>query len=326
MANKRKGIDISYHQGNVDFEKVAKYGIKFVILREGYRTTIDKKFLEYVEQAQLAGIKVDGVYHFSYALNAEEAKQEAKSCVNNVIKAGLKRDDIIIFYDFEYDTVKDAAKKGVTLTKSACNEHTKAFCETVESMGYKAGIYLNKDYYKNWYDKGLLNKYLIWLADYVGDPDYPCAYQQTSSTGKVSGINGNVDMDVCFISAANKNESTTTDSLKDIKAVAQEVIDGKWGNGADRKNRLTEAGYDYAAVQSVVNDMIEKNTAVITKYKAIGDYYVRSGPGKTFDTIGIIKKNEIIESDNDPADNKNWIKFNYKGQIAYTSAEGYKMI
>lgn len=190
----KKGIDISYWQGNIDFNKIKNDGIEFIILREGYRQTIDKKFKEYVNGFIKVGLPIVGVYHFIYALNESDALAEAKSCIKNIQDAGLSK-DVIVFADFEYDTITNAKKNGITLGSKQCNSFTKIFCEYVESQGYKAGIYSNIDYYKNMYDKDLLTKYIFWLADYEEEPNYPCTFRQYSSKGKVNGINGNVDMD-----------------------------------------------------------------------------------------------------------------------------------
>lgn len=119
---------------------------------------------------------------------------EAQFCISQVKKAGLGK-DIYIFADFEYDTVNKAKKAGVTLGKAECNKFTEIFCSYVKSQGYKTGIYTNIDYYKNWYSKSLLSKYPVWLADYEGGPDFACIIQQFTSSGRVAGISGNVDMD-----------------------------------------------------------------------------------------------------------------------------------
>lgn len=105
---------------------------------------------------------------------------------------------MIVFYDFEYDTVKKAKAKGVTLGKNECIAFTKAFCEYVESHGYKAGVYSNIDYHRNMYSDEVLSKYVYWLADYTGSPDYDCAFHQYTSSGTVSGIDGKVDMDYYY--------------------------------------------------------------------------------------------------------------------------------
>lgn len=193
----RCGMDISYYQGDIDFDAVKRSGIEFVIIREGYRNSVDNRFFEYVKQAKAAGIEILGVYHFSYALNMKEAEEEARFCIRNMKEAGL--DSLVrVFFDFEYDTVKKAAEKGVALTKSDCVKHTEAFCLEVMRYGYYGGIYTNLDYYKNWYSNEVIKAYSIWLADYKGGPDYKCLIQQYTSTGKVPGIKGNVDLDYYY--------------------------------------------------------------------------------------------------------------------------------
>lgn len=194
----KRGIDISYHQGTIDFSKVKNAGIDFVIARSSYRNTVDKKFHEYIKGCKAFNIPILGIYHFMYALTEKEAIEEAKFCIKQAEKAGLSKDEIIIFADFEYDTVKKALAKGVNLGPTECNAFTKAFCEYVESCGYKAGIYTNIDYYKNWYDKDLIEKYAYWLADYSGGPDYDCLIQQYTSSGTVDGISGRVDMNYYY--------------------------------------------------------------------------------------------------------------------------------
>lgn len=193
----KKGIDISAWQENVDYTKLKAEGIEFAILQSSYRQTVDSKFFEHVKGLTANGIPILGVYHFSYALNGIQAAEEADFCIKQVQKAGLGK-DTILFFDFEYDTVTKAAQKGVRLTSKECNIHTKAFCEYAKSQGYPVGVYCNLDYYKNWYNKELLSKYSLWLADYAGGPDYSCLVQQFTSSGKVNGIRGNVDMNYYY--------------------------------------------------------------------------------------------------------------------------------
>lgn len=208
------GIDISVWQGNIDFKKVAAQGIEFAIIREGYGQKVDSRFVEYVKGCREAGINIDGVYHFSYALNAEQARKEAEFCISQIETVGLGK-DTIIFYDFEYDTVASAKKKGITFGKSECIAFTKAFCEYIESKGYKAGIYSNIDYRKNMYSDDIISKYIYWLADYKGSPDYSCKYHQFTSSGKVEGINGNVDMNYMYGENNVTNPIEVADSSSD---------------------------------------------------------------------------------------------------------------
>lgn len=229
-----KGIDISYWQGSVDFNKVKNDGIKFLILREGYRQTVDNNFFEYVKKSTKTGIPILGVYHFCYAVNVNQARQEAISCINNVKKAGLGK-DIIVFYDFEYDTVTKAKAHGVHLGRSECIAFTKAFCEQVEKLGYKAGIYSNIDYYKNMYSKDLIDKYVFWLAHYTtDDPTYDCVFQQYSSKGQVDGIKGNVDMNWFYGSVKERKVNTMNDRQK-VLNIARSWIGCKEDDGSHRK-------------------------------------------------------------------------------------------
>ena len=194
----KKGIDISKWNGKIDFAQVKKSGVDFVIVREGYRKQIDPRFLEYVEESKKAGLIVLGIYHFLYTRSVRDAILEAQSAVSNAKKAGLKPDEIIIFSDYEYDTVKNAKKAGIILTKEDCNAHVQAFCAEVTRLGYKAGIYTNLDYHKHYYTDKTISPYPIWLADYTGGPDFSCVVQQYTNKGRVPGISGYVDMDYYY--------------------------------------------------------------------------------------------------------------------------------
>ena len=194
----KKGIDISKWNGKIDFMQVKKSGVDFVIIREGYRKQIDPRFLEYVDESKKAGLIVLGIYHFLYTRSIDDAISEAQSAVSNAKKAGLKPDEIIIFSDYEYDTVDDAKEAGIILTKEDCNAHVQAFCAEVTRLGYKAGIYTNLDYYRHYYTAETIYPYSIWLADYTDGPDFSCVVQQYTSKGSVPGISGNVDMNYYY--------------------------------------------------------------------------------------------------------------------------------
>lgn len=212
------GMDASYHQGDIDFKQVKKSGIDFVILREGYRMATDPKFFEYVKQCKENGLKILGIYHFAYGLNNFETKKEALHCIENLEKAGLD-ESIIIFYDFEYDTIKKASKVGVNLTKKECNSHTNTFCEVVEAKGYKSGIYLNLDFYKNWYEDETLKDRIIWLADYKDGPDFKCTIQQYTSKGKIPGIKGNVDLNYYYDEEFKMNDKKLYSRKEVVKLI-----------------------------------------------------------------------------------------------------------
>lgn len=188
-----KGPDLSKWNGIVDFYELKKKA-DFVILRSSYGLqSKDPKFYDYAAQAKAANLPVLGVYHFCYATSTQQAENEALNCIEAVEKAGLGK-DTIIFYDLEYDSVSRAASKGVRIDRETCIAYTTAFCHKVTQKGYRAGVYFNKDYYKNMYTESSLSPYLKWLAEYSrSTPTYPCDLQQVSSTESIPGIMGQVD-------------------------------------------------------------------------------------------------------------------------------------
>ena len=196
-----KVLDISYWQGNVDFSKIKKSGYSHIILRAGYGTTVDPNFYTYAKSCALNGINI-GVYWFCYSTTIAEVKKEAEKCIETIKNYNI---DLPVFYDFEYDTITKAKKKGITLGKNECSKFTIEFCEAVKKSGYTPGYYANVDYYKNYYSDDVKNKgYVLWIAHYLNDRSLhdspiPCDFFQYSDAGKVDGIGGSsVDLDVCY--------------------------------------------------------------------------------------------------------------------------------
>lgn len=284
----KKGIDISYFQGNIDFKKVKADGIDFIIPRCGYgKSNKDSKFSEYVAGALAAGIEVPAIYHFSYALNEENAREEARQAVKFAQEAGLPK-ETIIFFDLEYDSVDYAKKYAVNIDKVRCIAHTNAFCQEVQNHGYRTGIYANQDYLNRMYDDATIKKYIFWYANWNGGktPSVKCAFHQWSEKGRVNGINGNVDMDYYYGGAEAPAKKPMTP--EEIEKVAKEVLDGKYGNGNERRSKLSLAGYDYNAVQKRVNELV----AELEKAKAEASEPVNEEPKPTpkFTTEEMVQK------------------------------------
>lgn len=189
-----QGIDTSKWQGNIDWEKVKADGIKFVILRAGYGRVANQKD-EYFERsyagAKAAGLYV-GAYHYSYAMTAEEARIEAKTFLE-WIKG--KKFEMPLFFDLE-------EKKQLALGKEKCTEIAEAFMSAVEKEGYWVGLYMSKSHLENYISEKTRERYSIWVAHYgVSKTTYkgPFGIWQKSSTGKVKGIDGNVDLNECYV-------------------------------------------------------------------------------------------------------------------------------
>ena len=217
----KKGCDVSEWQVIGDYTPFRC--LDFVILREGYRKTIDKQFLTHVSGFRSVNVPIVGVYHFLYALTEEDARQEALSCIANLEKAGLQK-DVIVFCDFEYDTIDKAEQKGVYLGADECNLFTRAFCDTIQAKGYKAGIYTNNDFLKRMYMPDTIDRYILWLADYTGEPDHACLFQQTTEKGYIPGYSGSLDLDVMFTKEA-------AHSREKYVSVARSMIGWSEANG-----------------------------------------------------------------------------------------------
>ena len=197
-----KGIDVSVWNGDLNWAKIKADGYKFAIIRSSYRQTTDTRFIQNITQANLLNIPV-GIYHFSYALNVEQAKQEADYVINLIKPYKVQ---LPIFFDFEYDTISKAAAVGVTLGRTEFNNHAVAFLEKIKAAGYIPGIYYNFDYYNRMVDKEKLGKYFIWYAQYASSTSIQnFDMWQHSSEGKISGHgNTNFDLNKMKIESWNK--------------------------------------------------------------------------------------------------------------------------
>ena len=235
-----KLIDISYWQGNLDFNKIKKAGINHIILRAGYRTTKDPKFDQYAKACQSVGIKIIGAYWFTYALNTAQAKNEAKLCMEICKPYNIPT----IFYDFEYDTVKKAKEKGVTLGSKECNDFTIAFCDTIKAAGLTPGYYCNTDYYYNMYSDRVKKKgYIFWLAHYKSDYSYhespiSCDIFQYSSRARLAGFNQNFDGDICYNSKLLGNSTNSSTNSNNTNKTGDKMT-------TTTKNvRMSNCGHD----------------------------------------------------------------------------------
>ena len=195
------GIDVSTWQGTIDWSKVAKSGVSFAIIRCGYRgSTVgglvaDSKFETNIKNATAAGIKV-GVYFFTQAITEAEAVEEASMVLGQVA-------DYTISYPIFIDVESASNGRANGLTKAERTAIVKAFCKTITNSGYKAGVYANKNWFTNYINTSELTEYTIWLAQYASAPTYTLTRYdlwQYSSQGSISGISGNVDLDLSYLS------------------------------------------------------------------------------------------------------------------------------
>ena len=192
------GIDVSKWNGSIDWNAVKNSGVSYVIIRVGYRGSSqgslidDPTFKTNIKGATAAGLKV-GVYFFTQAVDEVEAVQEASMVLDRI--SGYK-----ISYPVFLD-VEASGGRGDKIDSATRTAVCKAFCNTIQNAGYTAGIYANKTWLTGKMDAGALGSYKIWLAQYAAAPTYTGRYDlwQYKSTGKVSGISGNVDLNLSYL-------------------------------------------------------------------------------------------------------------------------------
>ena len=274
-----KGIDISSHQAGFRLQNAKNSGYEFAILRGGFTgwgTGVsynkDASFEDFYNQAKAIGMPI-GVYWYSCANNRQKGIDEANFLYNNSLKG--KKFEYPIYIDVEENRWQISDKKGVT-------DAIIGFCETLEAKGYFVGIYASTYWFNTYIDTNRLSAYTKWVANWSANkPNFRYnAFDlwQNSDNGKISGTT--VDTDVSYrdfpniIKEAGLNgytkQSKPTEPKKSIDELAKEVINGLWGNGEERKQRLEGAGYNYQAVQNRVNEILNNKQLVVgTKVKTI---------------------------------------------------------
>lgn len=261
-----KGLDISYHNGDFDLARAKNDGYNFVIIRAGYTgygdgvsKAKDIQFENNYAKAKAIGMPV-GAYYFTIATDYQKGVDEANWLYENCLKG--KQFEYPIFIDVEDDAggrryLRNAGKDKTT-------DGIIGFCETLENKGYYVGIYGSDiSTFKDMVNIDRLKDYDKWVARYGSKPqfvkeygmwqysddnnlDKDIAYKDYPSIMKSKGLNG----------FAKESNSAPRPTRKSNDEIATEVINGVWGNGEDRKNRLTQAGYNYDDIQAIVNNRL----------------------------------------------------------------------
>ena len=191
------GLDVSSHQGTIDWKQVKAAGFEFVMIRVGYRgyesglLNVDSRAQQNYEGARAAGLKV-GAYFFSQAVNDAEARQEAAFVMDQI---ALWRVEMPVVFDWEY---VDASARTATMDKAALTRCTRAFVSAVEAAGYDAMVYFNPHLSRNLLDLEQLVDIPFWLALYTDQMTFDHRIQmwQYTQEGRIPGIEGNVDINL----------------------------------------------------------------------------------------------------------------------------------
>lgn len=190
-----KGIDVSRWQTNVDYAKLKRAGVEFVIIQAGFGDVLsypnqkDKMFESHYKAAKAAGLHV-GAYWYSYATTVNGAKREAQGFLQT-IKG--KQFDMLVYMDFE-------EKSQFSTGKNNCSAMVTAFCEELEKNNYWTGLYISRNPLQNYISTEVANRYSLWVAEYANKCNYRGTVDiwQYTSSARYNGYSGNLDGDICY--------------------------------------------------------------------------------------------------------------------------------
>lgn len=191
----KKGIDVSHHNGDINWQAVKNSGIDFAIIRTSYGwekwdKQTDKKLKANIDGAKAVGMPI-GAYHYSYATTPQEALKEAEFFIDRL---KWTQWEYPVFFDFEdkcQEKLNNSQKNDIILT----------FLQKLQEAGYYTGYYTFLNWQKNCLDMKRLGGYQLWIAHWSAKCGCSCPYGiwQYTSNGRVPGINGRVDMDYCYV-------------------------------------------------------------------------------------------------------------------------------
>lgn len=238
-----KGIDVSKHNGTIDFNKVRAAGYSFVIIRAGYGMTAAQKdpmFEANYTKAKAAGLDV-GAYWYSYAVTTSDARAEAYACLD-VIRG--KSFEYPIFFDLE-------ERKQLATGKENCSQMVMTFCDKLTEEGYYPGLYMSRSHLQTHIRDDVSVRFPLWVAEYNAKCNYdkPYGMWQKSAKGSVNGITGDVDIDECYVDhpsvikdkGLNGFRAESTSSESKTYCI---VLDGDKGEAQEALKLLKLGGYE----------------------------------------------------------------------------------
>lgn len=262
-----KIIDISkWNSGKLNWKKISTT-VDGVIIRIGYRgfkdpghIKIDPKFKEYANICTEYKIPF-GVYWFAQEITEKESIESARY-IHDLLK-GYKL-SYPVYYDVEWSGEPFHSGRADVICKSVRTACTIAFCEEIKNLGLVPGVYATPYWFKNMLSFNQIKDYSIWCAKWDNDdgkPGIPPSIKydlwQYTSKGSIDGITGFIDISLDKSALIIDKHHTI---LKNIDDIAIDVINGKYGDGIERKNNLIAAGYDYNEVQMKVNELLNHKT------------------------------------------------------------------
>lgn len=314
----RNGIDVSYYQGNIDWNAVKNSGIEFAFVRVGYRgygasgtLMQDAKAKENLRDAYNAGLKV-GAYIFSQAITEEEAREEAEFALNQIAGYHI---DMPVVIDYEYVSGGIGRLYNANLSREQATRIVNAFCEYVRGAGYTPMLYANKSMLEYSLNAGSI-PYKVWLANYTAETSYQGAYEywQYSSDGNVAGINGRVDSNFWYDPGEENYTKTIENGIYIIESSLKKnmVIDVNGGADQNGANIQLWSRNDNNSQKFKVN------------YEGDGRYSIMalcSGKYMDAENNGSTKGTNVLQYEYTGGDNQKWyIKEETDGLYSIISA------
>ena len=228
------GMDVSQHNGKINFKKAKRDGIEFVFIRVGYTgytkssfsLNLDKKYKTYIKDATKAGLKV-GVYWYSQSTKVSEAKKEAKALLKAIKGYSIT---MPVVFDYEFADTKKGRLDSAKLSKTNMTANALAFLNAVSNAGYDACIYASENFLgEHLYANQISSNFKVWLANYSSKTNYKGDYEfwQHTAKGRVSGMRGNVDINFWYKGENSTYLGTQIYTGSPIECGVYAAIDGK---------------------------------------------------------------------------------------------------
>lgn len=258
------GIDVSHHQGVIDWEAVKAAGIDFAIIRCGYGMNLpeqdDKQWSRNVSECERLGIPY-GVYFYSYAMTADMAVEEA---IHAVRLLEGHNPDLPVFYDMEEN-------RQLVVGNSGLAEMARIFCDIVSSKGYEVGVYANLNWWNHYLTDAVFENWYRWVAEWRSSCSYNGRYEmwQYTDEGQISGINGFVDMNYWYgdlpgdervpVAEGNYTISSALDGNKGLSIAGESLENGanvelrSLNGSAAQQFKIISAGENYYRIENVAS-------------------------------------------------------------------------
>lgn len=228
------GMDVSQHNGKINFKKAKRDGIEFVFIRVGYTgytkssfsLNLDKNYKTYIKDATKAGLKV-GVYWYSQSTKVSEAKKEAKALLKAIKGYSIT---MPVVFDYEFADTKKGRLDSAKLSKTNMTANALAFLNTVSNAGYDACIYASENFLvEHLYANQISSNFKVWLANYSSKTNYKGDYEfwQHTAKGRVSGMRGNVDINFWYKGENSTYLGTQVYTGAPIECGVYAAIDGR---------------------------------------------------------------------------------------------------